>query len=208
MRIYFLTILLSIFTLGFSGCAAHQGVQLSDVNFSGDAVRISKNESLGGSSRIVIYNALLTMDVDNPGKAVARIIPLGKKYGGYMVSSSLNRIVLRVKIALFEDAIKDIAGLGDLTRREIRGQDVTAQFKDMTIRLNNAVKTRDRLLELLKKAENVTAAMAVERELDRITERIERFKGQLKRMTHLANYATITVNVEEEVTPGLSLIHI
>ena len=58
----------------------------------------------------------------------------------------------------------------------------------------NALAMRARFEKLLEKATKVEEALAIERELGRITGDIERFKGRLKLLGDQARYSTITVN--------------
>lgn len=86
--------------------------------------------------------------------------------------------------------------------RNVHGQDVTERFFDLKIRLDNAEKVRKRLLALLEKATNVKDSVAVERELGRVTEQIERFKGQLKFLRDRIAYSTITLRVHKRTPWG------
>ena len=52
---------------------------------------------------------------------------------------------------------------------------------------------RDRLEKLLEQAKDVKEALAVEKELGRITTDIERMEGRLKRLRELISFSTITV---------------
>ena len=71
--------------------------------------------------------------------------------------------------------------------------DVTAEFRDIEIRLQNARAVRARLEELLAKAQNVEDALKVERELERISGEIESMSGKLKLFRELISFSTITV---------------
>jgi hypothetical protein len=93
--------------------------------------------------------------------------------------------------------------LGKVQSQSVSGQDVTDQYRDYQIRLENAEKSRDRYLELLAKAENVEAALQVERELERLNETIDLLKGRMNRMDHLEAFSTITVQIKERKKPGV-----
>ncbi|MBL4577871.1 MAG: DUF4349 domain-containing protein, partial [Flavobacteriales bacterium] len=71
------------------------------------------------------------------------------------------------------------------------------------IRLDNAEKSRKRYLELLNMANTVSQALLVEHELERLNQTIDLLKGKINRMSHLTAYATITINLKEEVKPGV-----
>jgi hypothetical protein len=71
--------------------------------------------------------------------------------------------------------------------------DVSEEFRDLQIRIQNSEAMRDRLEQLLRQANNVEQALQVERELERITELIETMKGRLRFLADRVAYSTITV---------------
>ena len=150
-------------------------------------------------ARKVVYNAWLTMEVKNPDSANVRFQSVAKRYGGYAQELGTTRAVIRVESDRLEEAITSLAGVGELTDRRLSGKDVTDEYLDLEIRLENAQKSRDRYLELLEQAENVEAALKVERELERLNGQIDLYKGRMKRLTHLSNFATITIRIQEKV---------
>src|SRR5262249_33276670 len=80
--------------------------------------------------------------------------------------------------------------------RDVNVRDVTEQFADLETRLKNAEAVRQRLEGLLAKAAKVEDALAVERELDRVTLIIEELKGKLRLLSELIAFSTITVNFQ------------
>ena len=75
-------------------------------------------------------------------------------------------------------------------------QDVTAEFNDLTIQLKNLRAMRERFEQLLKRADSVKDALAIERELQRVLGQIERIQGRLKLLSELLAFSTITVRFE------------
>jgi hypothetical protein len=69
--------------------------------------------------------------------------------------------------------------------------------------LDNSEKARTRYLALLAKAEDVQAALLVEKELERLNGTIELMKGKMNRMEHLVDYSTITIYISEKKKPGV-----
>jgi len=65
------------------------------------------------------------------------------------------------------------------------------------------LKSRERYLELLARAENVQSALLVEKELERLNSEIEFLKGKLNKTSHLVDFATLTISIKEKVKPGL-----
>ena len=142
---------------------------------------------------LLIYTANYTMAVFEVTKSIDDVQALAKKLGGYLVRRDDRAITIRVPAAQYTAALGDVAKMGDVLHREETVEDVTEQFFDMKTRLDNARAMRIRLQELLAAAKDVKDALAVEKELARVTETIERIEGKLKRLRELINFSTITV---------------
>lgn len=150
----------------------------------------------------IIYQAFLDMIFRQPDTANARITQVAQKYGGYVNQVGTYQTIIRVESQHFEAALTEIEALGKTRSKRVVGRDVTEEFLDLEIRLENAQKARERYLALLEKAENVAAALQVEKELERLNETIDRLQGKLNRMEHLVSYATLTINLQEKKKPG------
>lgn len=153
--------------------------------------------------RKVLFSAFLSLTVENPDTANAQILRIAKKFNGYANESGTYRTVIRIRSNKLDQAIGEISQLGKVKDKNITGQDVTEEFRDYQIRLENAEKARNRYLELLAKAENVEAALKVERELERLNETIDLLKGKINRINHLEEFSTIHINLQEKKKPGI-----
>ncbi len=148
---------------------------------------------LQSTSPLLIYTANYTMAVYEVTSSIDNVQALAKKMGGYLVRRGDREITVRVPAAKYHNALRGISKLGDIVHHEETVEDVTEQFFDMKTRLDNARAMRVRLQELLAAAKDVNDALAVEKELSRVTETIERMEGKLKRLRELINFSTITV---------------
>jgi hypothetical protein len=153
--------------------------------------------------RKIIYNAYLTLTVEQADTANQSLQSIAKNYGGYVNELGTYRSVIRVKSDQLESAIVAIGQVGRLDRKSIRGQDVTEAYLDYQIRLDNAQQARGRYLELLDKATTVDEILKVEKELERLNETIDLLKGKINRIDHLDAYATITIELKERRKPGV-----
>lgn len=173
------------------------------VSYNSAGISESKdNAAVSEKERIIIYNVYYKIETDDTEKLSKEIASLAQTYGGYVVSTGTAEVVIRVASEKFDAAMADVEKKGEVTSKKIYSEDVTDTFRDTELRLDSKLKARDRYLELLKKAENVNAALAVERELERLNGEIEEMKGKLKRMSHLSRYSTITVTLEDKIKPG------
>ena len=162
----------------------------------------SDTDIVSEQTKVIIYNARFNIETDNLEKTSKEISAIAPVYSGYIVSAGNYRVVFRIPSDKFESAIKDLEKIKGITSKNIYSEDVTDAYRDTELRLDSKIKARDRYLDLLKRAENVTAALSVERELERLNGEIEAMKGKLKQLSHLARYSTITVSIEEETKPG------
>ena len=155
------------------------------------------------AERHLLYSAEMRLQVDQPDSVQLQLQKLAESYEGYVQSAAHHEVVLRVKQPYLDAALDQIATFGKVEARHLRAQDVTEDFLDFQIRLENAQKARDRYLQLLAEAQNVEEALLVERELERLNGVVDELKGKLNRLSHLEAFATITVDLQEKVKPGL-----
>lgn len=154
-------------------------------------------------NRVVIYNANIGLAVKNADTVNANLSRIAERYKGYALTLGNEYSVIRVKSQLLKEAVVEVGKLGKVKYKRISGEDVTDDYQDSEIRLDNAKKARQRYLELLAKAENVQAALMVEKELERLNKEIDQLEGHLKRLDHLSEFSTITVNLDKKVKPGI-----
>jgi len=86
--------------------------------------------------------------------------------------------------------------------KNVSANNVTSRYVDLQLRLDNALNARKRYLELLKQAENVEAALKVEKELERLNYTIEQLKHQINGINRDAQYSKITINLKQKKKLG------
>ncbi len=197
------TILLPFLILilfGTISCAHQKSASYAYVNADGCADFENTERTV---EKKVIYSSSVNLTVKIPDTTNVQLAQIAQKYRGYVQQSGTSMCVIRVEEKMLSMALDDISLLGKVTSKNMYGEDVTDQYADFGIRLENAEKARLRYLELLEKAENVQSALLVEKELERLNETIELLKGQMNRIDHLAAYSTITVYITEKKKPGV-----
>jgi hypothetical protein len=145
---------------------------------------------------MLIYTAKLHLAVFETKKAMDAAEKLARDSGGYLVRRDDRTITFRVPAGKFQGTLADVLKLGDLLHREVTARDVTEEFFDTQVRLQNLEAVRARFEELLKRAQKVEEALAVERELERVAGQIEQLKGRLKLLKELVAFSTITVEFQ------------
>lgn len=145
---------------------------------------------------MLIYTAQLTMAVFEVSVALTQIEELGRELGGFLARRDDSSITIRVPVAMFDRAVKRIEKAGDMLHRNVTAQDVTEEFRDLEVRLRNARVVRERLEQLLAKANKVEESVMVERELERVAGEMERLAGRIKFLKDRAAFSTITVTFQ------------
>jgi hypothetical protein len=155
------------------------------------------------NGKMIIQNASLRVSTRNTDSLNAQLTRLATKYEGYAVTIGNDYSVIRVKSQQLDAALKDIATLVKVKSKSVSGRDVTEEYRDYEIRFDNATKARQRYLELLSKAENVEAMLKVEKELERLNGEIDLLKGNMGKLEHLNEYATISLNITQKKKLGI-----
>jgi hypothetical protein len=95
-----------------------------------------------------------------------------------------------------------LSSLGEVAGRHIRAVDVTEAHADLQTRIENLEKSRERYLALLEKAQSVSDAASVEKELERITGQLELLKRQLEQTQSRIEFAELSVSFSRKARPG------
>jgi len=144
------------------------------------------------SGPLLIYTATLYMAVFEVRATQAALIERARSAGGFLFQQTDDRLVLRVPAARFEAFLEGVGELGDVLHREVQAQDVGEEFRDVAIRIRNLEVTRQRVEALLAQAANVEQALAVQRELERITTELEALRGRQRYLADRLALSTIT----------------
>ncbi|MDI1478266.1 DUF4349 domain-containing protein [Polyangium sp. y55x31] len=147
---------------------------------------------------LLIYTGRVGMEVAEatvvPG-TIDKIIDMAESFGGYLASRSDAGVVIRVPSRHFRDALTALEKLGEVKRRSVSAEDVSEEFHDLEVRLQNLKSVQKRLQEFLAKAANVNDALQVERELERVGREIDQLEGRMRFLRARATFSTITVDV-------------
>ncbi len=198
LRPFAATLSVGVLAALLSGCAT-AGMPRAEKAMVAPAEAPAAAES--PAQQMIVSSALVSLEVADVENGAEQIIAMAKRHAGYVVSSGPTTVV-RVEAGSLTAALEELAAIGRVKSREIHEQDVAKQYSDTSLRLENAKAARARYLELLAKAENVEAAVQVEKELERLNGEIALLESDLGNLAHLTQYATITVTLSRKVTPG------
>ncbi len=173
-----------------------------------------ENDSAGSSDqqlaqlvtqqRIIIRTVDMGVEVDDVGAAIDDIGDLAKRMGGWVVSSDrplrhTGSVSIRVPAEMLDQAILDIRALSLRVQYESSdSRDVTDEYVDLSSRLKNTMATEEALLKLLERAEKVDDALAVQQNLSRVQEDVERLQGRIKFLEQTSAFSLLNVSLSEE----------
>ncbi|MEM7112192.1 MAG: DUF4349 domain-containing protein [Chloroflexota bacterium] len=156
-------------------------------------------------TRLIIKDGRMTVVVQETETAVNSATSLVIDLGGYLLSQSIYddeqgyrfaTMRLAVPVNSFEDVMRSLRRLGQVTDESASGTDVTDEFVDLESRLTNLEATRDRLRSFLDEAENVDETLKVNDELKLVEEEIAVIQGRLNYLGNRAAFSTVDLNIQ------------
>ena len=145
------------------------------------------------AERVMVYTASFQISVHSVRESMDALESVCRGMGGYVHQIDGDQITVRVPADQYNAALAQTEALGTVINRQMQALDVTEEYVDLQARLRNAIKVRDRLQELLAQAKSVEDTLAVEKELNRVNESIERLQAKLEVLKNRVAFCTITV---------------
>ena len=151
--------------------------------------------------RIIIRTVDMSLVVDDIQTATDDISRLADSVGGWVVTTDRREkhsgvISVRVPAEGLDSAIEQLRGMAEDVESEVStSQDVTDEYYDLQSRLKNQQATEEALIRLLDRAESVEHALAVQRELSSVQEKVERLLGRIKLLEETSAYSLITIRL-------------
>ncbi|MEX0978670.1 MAG: DUF4349 domain-containing protein [Pirellulales bacterium] len=160
-----------------------------------------------GLNHKIVYTAEIELAVEDFSTVSDRVIALVGRFDSYVADSNVagrtgdsrrGSWKIRVPVARFEEFVGAAKGLGELIRAGTSSRDVSEEYYDVDARIRNKAKEEERLLKLLEerpgKLEDV---IAIERELSRVREELERMQGRMRVLTDLTTLTTVDISIIE-----------
>lgn len=111
-------------------------------------------------------------------------------------------IVVRVPVARFGAAVRDIADLGTLVREQTSSQDVTTRVVDVDARVESARRAIAQLRSLFDRAERLIDVIHLESELVKRQANLESLQAQQRVLARQTALSTINVSVSRTAAPA------
>jgi hypothetical protein len=188
-----------------AGCGAHEVAQRPPPNASEVGVKLSE------ADRKIVYHGelqLMVADVRQFEKELSATLEASGGFISEFVEEQSSddcrqgRWTVRVPANKFSASVEALAQLGKPTRRELHSEEVTDAVLDLDARLKNQRQLEARLLEIVdKKAGGLTDVLAVEEDLSRVREQIERLDAQRRGLADRVAISTLVIDAREQKTP-------
>ncbi len=163
----------------------------------------SEIETIGGDSvdRMIIFTGVMALMVEpaSAPSAMEAAIDLAVAAGGYVARQNDTEVQLRVPSKRFRSVMRGVGRLGEVSRRSVNTTDVTEEFHDLGVRLENLQVTRKRIQKLLDEAKGLDEILRVEQELRRVSVEIDQLEGRIRFLGSQSAFSTVTVQVTERV---------
>lgn len=219
-----ITILLIFALLAFAGCSASS----KDTSYPGEpdygedsgapmeTTTASMNSQSGAgdvdkldANRKIIRNASLDMTVVDVTAVYESILAQAQSYGGYELSrqqSEQNDYIfisaaIRIPPENLDAFIEFIKQAGNVININISTDDITENYYDTEIRLENMEKNLDKYYEYLEESRNIEDTIMVQNQINSLTMEIESLKGKLKLWDSQLSESTVALNIRQENDP-------
>ena len=167
----------------------------------------------------VIRSGTASMQVDSLDRAIALVHGLARRVGGFIGSSTTQSgrgavpeatLEIRMPADRFEEAVDGLRPIGKVESVNVTAQDVGEEFVDVQARMANDRRLEARLIELVaQRTGKLSDVLAVEQELARVREEIERYQGRLRYLQTRAAVSTLSLTIHmpipvvDEGSPGV-----
>lgn len=162
-----------------------------------------------GQPPVIIKNANLELEAENVTDAYDKLLNFAKESGGYEISRDISKqgeyavlhATFKVKAEQLEAVLEFANECGKIINTSINSNDVSAEFYDTKIRLENMRKNLEKYYEFYDKAATLEETLMLQKEIDSITANIESYEGQLKFWSANSSDSTISVYIREPNDP-------
>jgi hypothetical protein len=154
------------------------------------------------TQRMIVRTGDIRLVVNDISATLDQIAIIAEDSGGYVVSSNkwkeqerlVGTITIRVPAERFDSTMRTLREMAvEVVAEETSSKDVTEEYVDLSAKLKNLEATERQLLQIMEKAEEVEDILAVQREITRTRDDIERTKGRMQYLEQTSETSLITV---------------
>lgn len=176
-----------------------------DMQSDNEPLQKVKEESVTPEKKI-IKEGRISINVSDIEKSKTKVNDLVSTNSGYYANESFNNsdyestynLQIRIPSKNFEKFIKELEdGKEEIVFKEITAQDVTTQYIDIELRLENKRSYLTRYKELLSQAKSVNEILEIEEKIRVLQEEIESAEGQLKYLASQVSFSTLNLSIQK-----------
>ena len=156
---------------------------------------------------MIIRSGVASVEVDSLERAIALVRTVAQRAGGFVANTAMTAgreqvrsatLELKVPSPKFDEVVGGLSPLGRVESVNVQAQDVGEEYVDVAARETNARRLEARLIELLaNRTGKLTDVLAVEHELARVREDIERMEGRMRFLRARTAMSTLSVTVHK-----------
>ena len=160
--------------------------------------------------RHLIHTADMTVRVEDVDEATERAKELTVASDGYVSAeqvrtptggSSVSTLTLRIPNDGYEDALTDLADLGERSNLERSVEDVTEEVADTESRIASSEAALETLRGYLDEADSVDELLEVESHIQDRQEELEAFQARLETLENQTAYSTVSLSLRSVHEP-------
>ena len=164
----------------------------------------SETFGLQPQGRLIVRNVDMTLVVADVSEALDAVAAAARNAGGWVVSTAMTAdhiatIAVRVPAEQLDATVRWLRGLAtDVEAETSTSRDVTDEFVDLSARITNLKATEEQLRAIFEREGDIEDILAVQRELTRVREDIERLTGRRRFLEQTSATSLVTVTLEAE----------
>jgi hypothetical protein len=166
---------------------------------SADAFQDSAKIVKTGSVALIVPDGKVSPVVDDITRKL-------KGQGGYIASSKSQEygdspsssLTIRMPVGNFEAVVDLVRREGKVDSSSLSGQDVTAQYTDVSAQIRSLAAARSRFLLILSRANTIGETLSVQQQVDSVQQQIDQLTGRLRVLQNQTSMGTLTVTVSEK----------
>ncbi|MCR5418476.1 MAG: DUF4349 domain-containing protein [Lachnospiraceae bacterium] len=181
----------------------------ANADVSTESASESVNENVA-TNRKLIKRVNITAETREFDKLTRFIEKRVEELGGYMENSDVysgstyngGRVrsanyTARVPVARMNDLVEAVGENSNITNKSESAEDVTLSYVDNKSRKEALEVEMDRLMEILKQAEDVDTIIELERRITDVRYEIQNIESTLRTYDNLVDFATVNISVTE-----------
>ncbi|MFJ8960624.1 DUF4349 domain-containing protein [Lentzea sp. NPDC102401] len=149
--------------------------------------------------RQLVRTANVDLRSDDVLKAIGQVKDRAAAVGGFAgeenSTKSAGSVTVRVPSAELDKVVRDLTSVGEVTRSEVRSEDVTDQLVDVEARIATQKASVERLRVLFERAGSTSEVAQVEQELTKRQADLESMQRRSASLKGQVSMATLTVRV-------------